>query len=189
MTSSAMRYYFMAVTVSLLVPVQGARAQQILKELEPGMGYAHVMQWAIDNKLVFENFTKDSLVVRDTGLGTQESMRITVRFCGADDYRGYAWIVTIQQFLKPDIDAVPLQRDYVAFLSGLGSSKDQWLGAFSVRRERSGRTGGSEGIGDGLAISQDGESGYWEVGLFKKDDGPNHFALLRTIRRHDSICH
>lgn len=42
----------------------------ILQRLEPGIGYTQFKQWAIQNKLVFENFTKDSMVVRDTGVRT-----------------------------------------------------------------------------------------------------------------------
>jgi len=43
-------------------------AQGILKSLEPGIGYSQFKQWAIENKLVFEAFTKDSLVARESGL-------------------------------------------------------------------------------------------------------------------------
>ena len=45
-----------------------AQAQQILQVLEPGIGYARFKQWTVESQLIFENFTKDSLVVRDTGL-------------------------------------------------------------------------------------------------------------------------
>ena len=34
--------------------------QTMLQVLEPGIGYARFKQWAVDNQLVFENFTKDS---------------------------------------------------------------------------------------------------------------------------------
>src|SRR5271157_2452412 len=37
---------------------------------------------------------------------------------------------------------------------------------------------------DGLAIAQESEKGYWEVGLFKKD----RVVGLQTIRRRDSVC-
>jgi hypothetical protein len=163
--------------------LQAAEAQQILQTLEPGMGYARFKQWAIENQLVFENFTKDSLVVRDEGLKTWESIRIQVRFCGGDDYSGRASSITIQQLFKPQIDVVAMQRDYVEFLSGK-PTEGKFPGTFSVRRDR------KEGSGDGLAVSQETEKKeYWEVGLFKKD-APNdvHLALLQTIRRRDSIC-
>jgi hypothetical protein len=50
-----------------------AQAQQILQVLEPGIGYARFKQWTVESQLVFENFTKDSLVVRDTGLREWET--------------------------------------------------------------------------------------------------------------------
>jgi len=50
-----------------------AQAQQILQVLEPGIGYARFKQWTVESQLVFENFTKDSLVVRDTGLRAWET--------------------------------------------------------------------------------------------------------------------
>ena len=90
----------------LLFCLQSAGAQQILQTLEPGMGYARFKQWAIENKMVFENFTKDSLIARDTGLRTWESIRIQVRFCGGDDYSGKASNIIIQQLFKPEIDVV-----------------------------------------------------------------------------------
>jgi hypothetical protein len=37
-------------------------------------------------------------------------------------------------------------------------------------------------------MSQEGHAGFWEVGLFKKTDGKNDFALLQTVRRRESIC-
>jgi hypothetical protein len=95
-----------------------AHAEQMLQVLEPGMGYSRFKQWAIENNLVFENFTKDSLVVRDTGLQVWESIRIQARFCAGDDYSGKASSLVIQQIFKPEIDAVVTQRDYVEFLAG-----------------------------------------------------------------------
>jgi hypothetical protein len=174
----------------VLLPLflQAAEAQQILEVIEPGIGFAKFKQWAIENQLVFENFTKDSLVVRDTGLNAWETIRIQVRFCGGDDYSGRASNIIIQQLFKPEIDAVVMQRDYVEFLSGKASSEGKFSGTFSVRRDR------KDGNPDGLAVGQDaGEKGYWEVGLFKKDEldvtrKQIHFALLQTIRRRDSIC-
>ena len=75
-----------------------AMAQAILKTLEPGIGYSQFKQWAIENKLVFEAFTKDSMIVRDVGLKQWESIRIQARFCGGDDYAGRASNLTIQQY-------------------------------------------------------------------------------------------
>jgi hypothetical protein len=80
------------------------------------------------------------------------------------------------------IDAVTLQRDYVEFLSGKAAADGKITGTFSIRRDR------NDGSGDGLAMSQEGKAGFWEVGLFKKTDGKNDFALIQTVRRRDTIC-
>ena len=87
------------------------------------------------------------------------------------------------------------QRDYVEFLVSKadpeGKSKadpeGKFPGAFSVRRDK------KDGS-DGLAVIQDTDKGYWEVGLFKTgrsltpNDKPQPIALLNTIRRKESIC-
>src|ERR1035437_5963592 len=104
--------------IMLILFTQGLHAQQILQTVEPGIGFSQFKQWAIENKLVFESFTKDSLIVRDTGITQWESIRIQVRFCGGDDYAGKASNITIQQLFEPKIDAVTMQRDYVEFLGG-----------------------------------------------------------------------
>ena len=162
--------------------VSCAEAQQILQVLEPGIGYARFKQWAVENQLVFENFTKDSLVVRDTGLRQWQTIHIQVRFCGGDDYSGRASNIVIQQFFEPKIDAVTLQRDYVEFLAGKANADGKFPGSFSGRRDRKDGT-------DGLAFSQEGEKGFWEVGLFMKPESKDiKFALLQTIRRRESVC-
>jgi hypothetical protein len=166
--------------VNLRVPF--AEAQQILQILEPGIGYARVKQWAVESQLVFENFTKDSLVVRDAGLKQWETLRIQARFCGGDDYSGKASSIVIQQLFEPKIDVVAVQRDHVEFLAGKANVDGKLPGTFSGRRDR------KDG-NDGLAFSQEGEKGFWEVGLFKKIIPPNQsFALLQTTRRRDSVC-
>jgi hypothetical protein len=163
-----------------------AGAQQILQVLEPGIGYSRFKQWAIENKLLFENFTKDSLVVRDTGLKVWETIRIQTCFCGGDDYSGKASSIFIQQLFEPKIDAVSVQRDYVEFLAGKANADGKFPGTFSGRRDR------KDG-NDGLAFSQEGEKGYWEVGLFelkavdknsrcsKQPDDVNPFVSRRRI--------
>jgi hypothetical protein len=164
-------------------------AQAILKSLEPGVGYSQFKQWAIENKLVFEAFTKDSMVVRDVGLQQWESIRIQARFCGGDDYAGRASNIIIQQLIdateggsstnNSNADKlISTQRDYIEFLSGKADSDGKFTGSFSARRDR------NDGVGIGTAFSQEGKSGFWEVGIFRKD----HFFLLQTIRRKDSVC-
>jgi hypothetical protein len=63
-----------------------AKAETILKTLEPGIGYSQFKQWVIANKLVFENFTKDSMLVRDEAPHDSQFMKIQIRFCGGDDF-------------------------------------------------------------------------------------------------------
>jgi len=112
--------------------VSCAEAQQILQVLEPGIGYARFKQWAVENQLVFENFTKDSLVVRDTGLRQWETIRIQARFCGGDDYSGKASNIVIQQLFDPKkMDVLPVQRDYVEFLAGKANVDGKLPGSFS----------------------------------------------------------
>jgi hypothetical protein len=111
-----------------------AEAQQILQILEPGIGFARFKQWAVESQLVFENFTKDSLVVRDTGLRQWETIRIQARFCGGDDYSGKASNIVIQELFEPKIDTVTVQRDYVEFLAGKANADGKLPGTFSGRR-------------------------------------------------------
>ena len=174
--------------ILLILFTQNLHAQQILQTVEPGIGFSQFKQWAIENKLVFESFTKDSLIVRDTGVTQWESIRIQVRFCGGDDYAGKASNITIQQLFEPKIDVVTMQRDYVEFLSGKAAADGKMPGAFSVRRDK------NEGTGDGIAVSQDGKTGFWEVGLFKRQidplnkNGKSELAMLQTVRRRESVC-
>jgi hypothetical protein len=155
---------------------------QFLQTVEPGIGFSQFKQWAIEHKLVFESFTKDALIVRDTGMQQWESVRIQVRFCNGDDYAGKASNIIIQQLFNSKIDAVILQRDYVEFLGGKAAADGKIAGTFSVRRDR------NDGSGDGIAIGQEGKAGFWEVGLFKKTDGKSDFALIQTVRRKDAVC-
>jgi hypothetical protein len=167
-----------------------AKAQeiQILQKLQPGIGYSQFKQWAIERKLVFESFTKDSMVARDTGTRVDASTRIQIRFCGGDDYSGRASNIIIQQnFFQQNfqqkIDVmhviVKMQRDYVEFLAGKANPDGKFPGTFNVRRDR------NDGS-DGFAMSQDTDKdkGFWEVGLFKRGET----AMLQTVRRKDSIC-
>ncbi len=156
-------------------------AQQILQTLKPGIGYAQFKQWAIANDLVFENYTRDSIIVRDTGLKTWESVRIQARFCGGDDYAGRASNIIIQQLFKPTINVVTTERDYIESIAGKPPQDGKYPGNFSVRRE-------SNGDSQGVAISQDGPNGFWEVGLFDRKAPGAEFAMLQTVRRQDSIC-
>jgi hypothetical protein len=174
--------FLIAVVLLMHLRTPLAEAQQILQILEPGIGFARFKQWTIDSQLVFENFTRDSLIARDSGLKTWETIRIQARFCGGDDYSGKASNIVIQQFFEPKIDVVTMQRDYVEFLAGKANADGKFPGTFLSRRDRKDGT-------DGLAISQEGEKGFWEVGLFMKPVSRDvKFALLQTVRRRDSVC-
>jgi hypothetical protein len=171
--------------ITMMIFAQQSQAQQILQTIEPGIGFSQFKQWAVENKLVFESFTKDSLIVRDTGMQQWESVRIQVRFCGGDDYAGKASNIIIQQLFKPKIDVITLQRDYVEFLGGKATADGKIPGTFSVRRDR------NDGTGEGIAVSQEGKAGFWEVGLFMKkvdSDDKNSLAMLQTVRRRESFC-
>jgi len=74
-----------------------------------------------------------------------------------------------------------MQRDYVEFLAGKANLDGKFSGTFNVRRDK------KDGS-DGLAIIQDTDKGYWEVGLFMTARGAQRIAMLQTIRRKDSIC-
>src|SRR5260370_14084350 len=90
--------------LSMLMIFTAPAVSQIVETVEPGIGFSQFKQWAIEKKLVFESFTKDSLIVRDTGLNQWESIRIQVRFCGGDDYSGKASNIIIQQLFNPKVD-------------------------------------------------------------------------------------
>jgi hypothetical protein len=166
-----------------------ARAQTLLKALEPGIGYSQFKQWAIENKLVFEGFTKDSMVARDAEARDDQFMRIQIRFCGGDDYSGRASTITIAQLFDATSGTsssnnsnadklLQMQRDYIGYLSGAADTDGKFTGMFSVRRDH------NDGTGVGTAVSQDGKAGFWEVGLFRRGSA----FLLQTIRRKDSVC-
>jgi hypothetical protein len=178
-----------ALTLLACAVFSPVRAETVLKTLEPGIGYSQFKQWVIENKLVFENFTKDSMVVRDEAPHDSRFIRIQIRFCGGDDYAGRASNIIIQQLFDATSESassnnsnadklIQMQRDYVEYLSGAADADGKFSGNFSVRRDH------NDGSGVGLAVSQDGKAGFWEVGLFRRGTA----FLLQTTRRKDSVC-
>jgi hypothetical protein len=166
-----------------------AKGETILKTLEPGIGYSQFKQWVIENKMLFENFTKDSMLVRDEAPHDHQFMRIQIRFCGGDDYAGRASNISIQQLFDATSESgssnnsnadklIQMQRDYIEYLSGAADPDGKFAGNFSVRRDH------NDGSGFGTAVSQDGKAGFWEVGLFRR----GVVFLLQTTRRKDSVC-
>ena len=160
--------------------IKAQTADDMLKSLEPGIGYSRFKQWATDNKMVFESFTKDQLTVRDQGVRQGFSLRIFVHFCGGDDYSGRASSLTIQQVYASAIDALVAVRNGVDQLDG-PPVEARYPGQFTVRRDRpdSGATGA------GIAFAQESEKGNWELGLFSVS---NDAFLLQIVRRKDAIC-
>jgi hypothetical protein len=127
-----------------------ARAQTILKTLEPGIAYSQFKQWAIESKFVFEGFTKDSMLVRDSAAQDSHFTRIQIRFCGGDDYAGRASNITIQQLFDATGESsssnssnadklIQMQRDYIEYLSGAADTDGKFTGNFSVRRDHNDR--------------------------------------------------
>src|SRR5271157_45332 len=125
------------VTIFLIAAHQLCCAQttdELLKTLEPGIGYSKFKQWASENKLVFESFTKDQLTVRDSGLRGGYSLRILVRFCGGDDYAGRGSSITVQQVYSKAPDALQAWRDGLELLGG-PSVEGRFPGQYVVRRD------------------------------------------------------
>jgi hypothetical protein len=76
-----------------------ATAQEPIQILEPGTGYSRLKKWAIDSKLVFENYSKDTIVIRDNGPDFIPNLYVFAHFCAGDDYAGKANNVIIQENL------------------------------------------------------------------------------------------
>jgi hypothetical protein len=176
---------FAILTVALcFFPLQ-ARGQELLKIIEPGTGYSRMKQWTIEHQLVFENFTKDSLVIggkfQDSGQ-REYTIKLRVRFCAGDDYSGRAFDSILQEYAQPTPvaavqDAFAKERKYVDILAGTSSETGGFEGNYSLRREQ------LEGI-KGLAVGRNSEQGAWEVGLFANDQ----IILLQTKRGREQLC-
>src|SRR5215216_1193142 len=86
--------YAALITIPVIWPTSGARAQEFLKAIEPGTGYSRMKQWSIEHGLVFENFTKDNLVIlgrfKESDDSERYSIKILSKFCAGDDYAGRA---------------------------------------------------------------------------------------------------
>jgi hypothetical protein len=162
-----------------------ASCQELLKIIEPGTGYSRLKQWTIEHQLVFENFTKDSLVIagRFQDSGQREyAVKLRVRFCAGDDYSGRAFDSILQEIaqLSPEAavqDAFAKERKYVDVLAGAASENGGFEGNYSLRREQ------LEGV-KGLAVGRSSEQGAWEVGLFANDQ----IILVQTKRSREQLC-
>lgn len=179
-------YFTVVIQLIVLLWAGPSPAQELIKIIEPGTGYSRLKQWAIEKKLVFENFTKDTLVIRgdfrDTG-HKEYSVRLLVRFCAGDDYGGRAFNATLQEFVELDAkaenvqDAFAKERKYIDLLAGKSAEDGRFDGDYKVRRER------LDGL-KGIAVGRSSEQGSWEVGLFAE----NRFLVLQTSRSKDDLC-
>jgi hypothetical protein len=119
-----------SVTFTAAMVSQGLAAQELLKAIEPGTGYSRLKQWAVEHGLVFEKFTKDTLVIlgsyRENDDTKPYGSHLLARFCAGDDYSGRAYSITLQQVADIDNqrDAIPVHeiftkhRKYIDVLAG-----------------------------------------------------------------------
>jgi hypothetical protein len=171
------------VSMALLAPAHG---QELLKAIEPGTGYSRMKQWAIDHRLVFENFTKDSLVIsgefQESGDTAPYAVRMLSRFCAGDDYAGREYNATLQQILdtrNPKAIAQIFQkhRQYVEALAGKPSDDGRFAGEYKLRRER---TPDQKGVAVGFSSDKD----TWELGLFSQEP----YLTIQVVRSRDDLC-
>lgn len=153
-------------------------ANTIIEQIKPGIGYSQFKQWVIENKLVFENFTKDSITVRNVGLQQQENIRINIRFCGGDDYAGRASMITIQEFISSTSTALIKQRQYLEALGGPFDDKNNLPAPIEIRRSPKDTT-------DGIAIKSEKDKESWDLGLFTTG---SDILMLQTTLKKDAIC-
>jgi hypothetical protein len=161
-----------------------ATAQETIQLLEPGIGYSRLKKWAIDSEFVFENYTKDTIVVRNTGKDKIPNIIVFAHFCAGDDYSGKANNIVIQENFPNEasqasadgsVAALTKQRRYMEILAG-PPQEGKFKGTFTIRPERKDATG--------LGIQGESEKGKWEIGVFLYQ----HYTQLQVTRNKDSIC-
>lgn len=167
------------IIVGILLTAGPSHAETVIEQVKPGMGYSQFKQWVIENKLVFENFTKDSITVRDVGIDHQEGTRINIRFCGGDDYAGRATQITVQQYIPQVAQALANQQRYIAMLGGPFNEKNVLPVSLQARQS-------PNDAASGLAFSYEKDKESWDVGLFTTDG--KEALLLQTILKKDSVC-
>ncbi len=144
-------------------------------------------QWAIEHDLLFENFTKDSLIItgqfQETGDSINYGVRIISKFCAGDDYSGRAYNTTLQQGVRVGSDTKTLSQvfqkhqQYVIALAGKASEEGSFAGDFKLRRSR---TQDRQGVAVGLSSPQ----GYWELGMFLGEP----YLMIQVVRTKDELC-
>jgi hypothetical protein len=162
-----------------------AHSQELLKAIEPGTGYSRMKQWAIEHELVFENFTKDSLVIKgefhESGDAIVYGVRILSRFCAGDDYAGRAYNSTLQQFARVETKTIESMfekhRQYVEALAGKPPDDGRFSGDYKLRKER---TTDQRGIAVGSSSAQRS----WDLGVFLRDP----YLTIQVMRSKDELC-
>lgn len=173
------------VLILLVYGTSIADGQELLKIIAPGTGYSHMKQWAIDHHLVFENFTKDGLLIRgsfqEQGF-EQYDVRLRAQFCAGGNYSGKAFDSTLQEFIANTPgsnvqDAFAKERKYIDILAGKSAENGGYEGSYSLRRET------LQSV-KGIAVGRSTKKESWEVGLFAGDQG----LLVQTKRSNDQLC-
>jgi hypothetical protein len=173
----------LSASMQVILPVHG---QELLKAIEPGTGYSRMKQWAIEHGLVFENFTKDSLVIggqfQEKGDSLTYSVHILSKFCAGDDYAGRAYSTTLQQFaqtgLKDTLQQVfEKHKQYIETLAGKPLEEGRFPGDYKLRQSR---------IPDqkGIAVAFSSGQGDWELGVFLREP----YLMIQVLRSKDELC-
>jgi hypothetical protein len=167
-----------------------ATAQEPIQLLEPGIGYSRLKKWAIDSNLVFENYTKDTIVIRDNGMTFIPNIKVFAHFCAGDDYAGKANNIVLQENFttqgsagesssEGSREALKKERRYIELLAG-APQDEKFKGNYSMRPERKDSTSGAPGI----SIQGESDKGKWEVGVFLYQN----YTQLQVIRNKDALC-
>ena len=154
------------ILIAAVVSATAATAQEPIQLLEPGIGYSRLKKWAIDLKLVFENYGKDTMVIRNTGVDYYPDLFTIAHFCAGDDYSGKANNIIIQEnFMNRTStggssnegarEALKKERRYIELLAG-APQDEKFKGNYSIRPERKDLTN------PGLSIQGEFEKGRWE---------------------------
>jgi hypothetical protein len=172
------------ILITAAVYSTSATAQEAIQVLEPGIGYSRLKQWALNSNLVFENYTKDTIIIRDNGIAFIPTIKVFAHFCAGDDYAGKANNIIIQENFSEgpsegSREALKKERRYIEFLAG-APQDEKFKGSYNIRPERKDSTSGAPGI----SIQGESEKGKWEVGVFLYAN----YTQLQIIRNKDALC-
>jgi hypothetical protein len=168
------------------VSTTAAKGQELLKAIEPGTGYSRMKQWAIEHRLLFENFTKDSLVI--VGEFQEKDDRITnevhilAKFCAGDDYAGRAFSTTLQQASRTDNrETLPQMfgkhRFYLEALAGKPSQEGSFPGNYTLRPAKAPDQ-------KGVSAKSSSNEGSWELGMFLSEA----YLTIQVLRSKEELC-